>query len=287
MNIGESIRRIRKEKGLSMKSLGKMVDVSEQAIGNYERGDRTPNIEVLNKIANALEVEIWELTSDKEDRVAIKKAENILKNFNPKHISNKTQTIDIKYILQQEFKDFNLKEISNISGIPFNELNNAINSNEKLSLSTFQELCKYLELSAEEESFWYSHYIYDTNNEIFQIIAFYKYLLNEYGINLCYINDSYIAACISFCKKFNITPNINYSALDKEMVTNIIENLDKYKEIIQYIYEKDLYHSEINIKKLTDEEYYNLYKKLIETLDFELYKLEKNDFKIQNNEESK
>lgn len=279
MSIGENIREIRLKQNLKQSELAEKAEISRVAIGNYERGDRNPNIQTLTKIANALGVEIWELTSDNKDRAAIKKAENILKNFNPNHIGNKTQTIDIKYILQQEFKDFNLKEISNSLGVPFYELNNAINSNEKLSLSTFQELCRYLELSAEEESFWYSSYIYDTDNEIFRIIAFYKYLLNEYGINLRYINDSYIEACMSFCKKFNTTPNIDYSVLDKETVTNIIENLDKYKEIIKYIYEKNLYSPGINIKNLTDEEYYKLYKKLVETLDFELYKLKNKDNK--------
>lgn len=61
MNIGETIREIRKNKGLTMKELGNKVGLSEQGIGNYERGDRKPNIEILTKIAKALNVSVNDL----------------------------------------------------------------------------------------------------------------------------------------------------------------------------------------------------------------------------------
>lgn len=56
MNIGERIRYYRNKKKITMKKLGDMIELSEQAIGNYERGDRTPNVEIIKKIANALDV---------------------------------------------------------------------------------------------------------------------------------------------------------------------------------------------------------------------------------------
>lgn len=61
MNIGERIRHYRSKKKITMKKLGKMIDLSEQAIGNYERGDRTPNLEIIKKIANALDVPIIDI----------------------------------------------------------------------------------------------------------------------------------------------------------------------------------------------------------------------------------
>lgn len=61
MNLGEQIRKLRKSKSLTMKDLGTLVGLSEQAIGNYERGDREPNIETLQKIADALNVSFSEL----------------------------------------------------------------------------------------------------------------------------------------------------------------------------------------------------------------------------------
>ncbi|MFA9397227.1 MAG: hypothetical protein ACERKV_03045 [Clostridiaceae bacterium] len=64
---------------------------------------------------------------------------------------------------------------------------------------------------------------------------------------------------------------------DKRAVTNIIENLDKYKEILTFIYDKELYHKDFDFNKLSDEQYYTLYTKLVETLDFEIFKLIKNN----------
>ena len=61
MNIGENIRKIRKSKNLIMKELGKKVNLSEQAISQYERGERQPNIEILNKLAKALNTPLSDL----------------------------------------------------------------------------------------------------------------------------------------------------------------------------------------------------------------------------------
>lgn len=72
MNIGESIRKIRKIKGLTMKELGNKVGLSEQGIGNYERGDRKPNIEIIDKIAKVLEVTTAELIGDENQTEYIK-----------------------------------------------------------------------------------------------------------------------------------------------------------------------------------------------------------------------
>ena len=61
MNIGENIRKERKNKKLTLKELGSKVGLSEQAIGQYERGDRTPSTEILIRIANALDVALIDL----------------------------------------------------------------------------------------------------------------------------------------------------------------------------------------------------------------------------------
>ena len=63
MNICENIRKIRKQKGLTLKQLGSKIGVSEQAVGQYERGDRKLKAEMLPKIAAALDVDILELTT--------------------------------------------------------------------------------------------------------------------------------------------------------------------------------------------------------------------------------
>lgn len=61
-NVGERIKNIRLEKNLKQSELADLAGISRVSIGNYERGSRTPNIVILNKIANALNVTIGELT---------------------------------------------------------------------------------------------------------------------------------------------------------------------------------------------------------------------------------
>ncbi|WP_349674364.1 helix-turn-helix transcriptional regulator [Lacrimispora sp.] len=59
--IGDNIRKFRKEKNLTQKELGDLLDMSEVMIGQYERGDRNPKIDTLRRIAKALSVELYDL----------------------------------------------------------------------------------------------------------------------------------------------------------------------------------------------------------------------------------
>ncbi len=58
MTIGEHIMLLRKKKKLSQAALGKAAGTSGDIIGRYERGIITPSIEVIIKIADALDVSI-------------------------------------------------------------------------------------------------------------------------------------------------------------------------------------------------------------------------------------
>jgi transcriptional regulator with XRE-family HTH domain len=77
--MGENIRRIRKSKGLTMKDLGKAIDISEQGVGNYERGDREPSIDIISKIAAALGVSVTELIGASEDNNPVKNLSRLAK----------------------------------------------------------------------------------------------------------------------------------------------------------------------------------------------------------------
>lgn len=58
MNIGSTITRLRKEKGLSREDLGTGAGTSGAVIGRYERNEITPSVEIANKIAKALDVSL-------------------------------------------------------------------------------------------------------------------------------------------------------------------------------------------------------------------------------------
>lgn len=64
MNIGENIRKFRKSKKMTLKELGTKVGLSEQAIGQYERGERQPTILILSKISSELNVNLYDITGE-------------------------------------------------------------------------------------------------------------------------------------------------------------------------------------------------------------------------------
>lgn len=67
MNVGENIRKIRKEKNKSAKYIAEKVGCSTQAILQYERGERTPSIDTLIDISEALDIPYTDLIEGKEN----------------------------------------------------------------------------------------------------------------------------------------------------------------------------------------------------------------------------
>lgn len=61
MDFSTNLKRIRKEKGLTLKQLGDKLGCSPQLISQYELKKRTPKVETIIKIADALGVNEFEL----------------------------------------------------------------------------------------------------------------------------------------------------------------------------------------------------------------------------------
>ena len=59
--FGERVKNLRLEKGWSQEKLALTADLDRTYIPGIEKGDRNVSITVIEKIANALEVEIIEL----------------------------------------------------------------------------------------------------------------------------------------------------------------------------------------------------------------------------------
>ena len=62
--FGEILRRIRKERNLSLDALAEKVGTSKQVISRYEKGERIPKISAVQKLANALGVSVYELAGE-------------------------------------------------------------------------------------------------------------------------------------------------------------------------------------------------------------------------------
>ncbi len=58
-NIGIKIKEGRKKKGLTQSELGERIGLSKYAVAKYEQGQRQPNLEVLTKIIDELELDFW------------------------------------------------------------------------------------------------------------------------------------------------------------------------------------------------------------------------------------
>ena len=70
MTVGENIRRIRKERGLTQRQLGELVGASEAYISAYESGRRNPKPASIEKIAEALSVNPEVLQNSEFDGIA-------------------------------------------------------------------------------------------------------------------------------------------------------------------------------------------------------------------------
>ena len=61
MNIGHNLKKIRKSKRLTQEKLSEITQISMASIQRYESGKRQPNIQTINKIAEALGVPVSEI----------------------------------------------------------------------------------------------------------------------------------------------------------------------------------------------------------------------------------
>ena len=61
--IGDNIRNIRKSKGLSQEQLALRAEINASYMGQVERGEKNPTIDVLGKIAIALNTPLEQIVS--------------------------------------------------------------------------------------------------------------------------------------------------------------------------------------------------------------------------------
>lgn len=61
MTIGENLKRLRKDKGLTQKQLGSLCGMADSAVRRYELGKSNPKIQTLHKIAKGLGISVHTL----------------------------------------------------------------------------------------------------------------------------------------------------------------------------------------------------------------------------------
>lgn len=170
--IGENIKRYRLEKSLTQKELAEKSGITRESIGNYERGDRTPPADILNKIALALDV-----TTDDLITGGVYSSSYILKNSTFKE--NKDKSYNEKGMLTPYEIANKLKEMAFLS--------------DKIELDKFQ-LVNALKIIIENKCFEpkYKDFIMDDegNLKIENCNKVIDYLILQYKIYVDIVNDS-------------------------------------------------------------------------------------------------
>ncbi|HYK04390.1 MAG TPA: helix-turn-helix transcriptional regulator [Thermoanaerobaculia bacterium] len=62
--FGQSLRRLRTERGWSQERLAEAAGITLNYVGNLERGEQGPSLHVLVRLARALEIDLSVLVSD-------------------------------------------------------------------------------------------------------------------------------------------------------------------------------------------------------------------------------
>lgn len=88
MEFPEKLKKLRTDAKLSQKSLAEKIDVSQAAVGYWEKGERTPSIEACQKLADYFHVSPSYLMGwDEEYDELEKKIDYILSELSSKELS--------------------------------------------------------------------------------------------------------------------------------------------------------------------------------------------------------
>lgn len=71
LNVGRRLRYLRRRQGLTQKELAQVCDLSANAVGLIERGESSPSVSTLGRLALALEVPIAELFTETEEQTVV------------------------------------------------------------------------------------------------------------------------------------------------------------------------------------------------------------------------
>lgn len=83
MEFGERLRSLREKKRITQKELAKLFKIAESTVSMYERGEREPNFEIVNKLANFFGVSIDYLLGRTDDPTPPSQAKGVVSDYSP------------------------------------------------------------------------------------------------------------------------------------------------------------------------------------------------------------
>jgi transcriptional regulator with XRE-family HTH domain len=75
--VARNLKRIRKEKRLSLEKLAELTGVSKSMLGQIERGDSSPTVNTVWKISNGLKVSFTSLMSSPQSETSVLRKEDV------------------------------------------------------------------------------------------------------------------------------------------------------------------------------------------------------------------
>src|SRR5712664_2548606 len=94
--LGQRLRALRKQRGLSQERLGDRAGLSGTFIGEVERGDKSISIDSLYRVSVALEISLRELTDVRADKPSVVPSEDAEKIFTL--VSGRRRPADIRKV---------------------------------------------------------------------------------------------------------------------------------------------------------------------------------------------
>ncbi len=100
--IGKRIQLVRKERGLTQEQLSQMVNLSPNYLSNVETGLKTPKLETLIEIMNALQCDANALLADVVDATTAEQSGHISKALSSLPMKEQRKIMRIVEVLVQE-----------------------------------------------------------------------------------------------------------------------------------------------------------------------------------------
>jgi transcriptional regulator with XRE-family HTH domain len=102
MKLGEKLKKLRDDRGMSMYRLTQMTGVSGHHIKGIEQGTRQPTIETLNKLVNALGSSLADIFSDDDNSVRLAEDERrLIENYRIVSEEKKSALLNMSDLLKK------------------------------------------------------------------------------------------------------------------------------------------------------------------------------------------
>ena len=102
MKLGEKLKKLRDDRGMSMYRLTQMTGVSGHHIKGIEQGTRQPTIETLNKLVNALGSSLADIFSDDDNSVRLDEDERrLIENYRMVSEERKSALLNMSDLLKK------------------------------------------------------------------------------------------------------------------------------------------------------------------------------------------